>query len=152
MKNTRALALFLMAIVSTASPTVYQLGIQPRVDGAGCSISIQFLELDEELTQQYVVVFNAYLTIENPSDIDVTLSRLNLDVYHHSQIVGRPRLIGTLNTTTEYNIPAKSAIYTRQGEQGLETLNPYNPKQQVVAKLSFKEDEAKGSATSEAIG
>ena len=97
-------------------------------------------------------MFYAYLSIENPSDIDVIFTKLSLDVYHHSKLVGRPRLIGTLNITDEYNIPAQTSIFTRKGEQGLETFNPYNPKQQVVAKLAFNEDESQGSATSEAIG
>ncbi len=152
MKNTRIIALFLMAIVSTASPTLYQQGIQPRVEGAACSISILNLELDEDLTKEHLVVFNAYLSIENTADVEVVLSRLALDVYHHSKASGRYRLIGSLNTTDEFKIGPSSTIYTKRTPQGLQTLNPLNKGQLVVAKLAFIEDEARGSATSEAVG
>ena len=123
MKNTRIIALFLMAIISTASPTLYQQGIQPRVEGAACSISILNVELDEELTEEHIVVFTAYLAIENTADVEVVLSRLTLDVYHHSKSIGRYRMIGTMNTTDEFKIPASSKIYTRRTPQGLQTLN-----------------------------
>ena len=152
MKNTRIIALFLMAIVSTASPTLYQQGIQPRVEGAACSISILNLELDEDLTKEHLVVFNAYLSIENTADVEVVLSRLALDVYHHSKASGRYRLIGSLNTTDEFKIGPSSSIYTKRTPAGLQTLNPLNKGQLVMAKLAFIEDEARGSATSEAIG
>ncbi|MHA1730976.1 MAG: hypothetical protein ACTSU5_03490 [Promethearchaeota archaeon] len=107
----RMVALFIMTIMSTATPAVYQKGIEPRVEGANCNIEITDIEYvtDRELTHTDVLTLKAYLRIENTAPTEVILSRLNLDMYHHSALRGRYELIGTFNTTMEYVVPAAKA-------------------------------------------
>ncbi|GAB4318520.1 MAG: hypothetical protein Kow0069_21690 [Promethearchaeota archaeon] len=104
----RMVTLFVLTLVSTATPAIYQKGIEPRVEGAQCNIQIVDLTYveDSRYTRTDVLTLKAYLRIENSAPNEVILSRLNLDMYYHSQIRGRYELIGYFNTTQEYVVPA----------------------------------------------
>ncbi|MHA1872086.1 MAG: hypothetical protein ACTSXF_14165, partial [Promethearchaeota archaeon] len=151
--DRRIVTLIVLTLISTSTPAVYQVGIQPRVEGAKCDISITSLELDEDLTTPEMAVFNAYLRIDNHASVDVILSRLSLDVYHHSSITGRYEMIGTLNTSQEYRVYAHSFIQSVKTTEGVVTINaPTEDKQTVVAILGLKQDEKGGHSTTEAVG
>jgi hypothetical protein len=158
MIGKRVIALFVMTLVTTATPAVYQIGIEPRIAGAACDITITSLEIDQEKTGTDIVVFNAYLRIENRAPVQVILSRLALDVYHYSSLTSRYQLIGSMNTSREYVIPAAvdgvpSSIQTVKTTEGLSTTYPAeNDRIPVVATLGFYEDSIQGTATTEAIG
>jgi len=108
----RIIVLVVMALMSTASPAVYQKAVQPRVEGANCSIDITALRIRETETTSRTneIVFDAYLRIDNPADVAVVLSELDLDVYHYSKSESRFKLIGKFNTSQEYEILANSYI------------------------------------------
>lgn len=97
-----------MTLVSTATPAVYQQGIEPRVEGAACNVQIMDIDYvsDSQYTYTDVLTLKAYLRVENYQPNEVVLSRLNLDMYHHSALRGRYEMVGYFNTTREYTIPA----------------------------------------------
>ena len=157
MLQRRITALVIMALVSTSTPAVYQIGVEPRLQGANCEISITSLEMDQESTKLGVASFRAYLRVDNQAPVDVILSQLNLDVYHHSAAIGRYQKIGTLQTDLEYKIGYKEGedyIYSHIDADG--NLETYYPEESdripVVANLTFVEDSIGGHATTEAIG
>lgn len=148
----RITALFIMTIISTATPAVYQVGIEPRVAGAKCEIYITSLRLDQEYTEEGVAVFKAYLRIENRQPVDVILSQLTLDVYHYSSL-GRYQLIGSMNTSQEYKVGPNEVIQSVYENGRINTIYPEEKDGvPVVAKLAFFQDSVGGSATTEAIG
>jgi len=112
----RVVAIIVMALMSTASPAVYQKVLQPTIDGLNCNISISDLVLDKQLTyaKNNTVFFQAYLSIQNLADVDVVLSPLSLDVYHYSEKDGRYRLIGSFNTSRSISVRARETITATQ--------------------------------------
>ncbi|MCP4761894.1 MAG: hypothetical protein GY870_08930, partial [archaeon] len=165
MIGKRIVALFIMTIVTTATPAIYQIGVEPRVGGISCSIDITGLELDYDLTPSdgTSIVFKAYLNITNTMDVEVVLSRLDLDVYHWSSqnSEGRNRKIGTLNTTYEYIIPAAvgdnlgyicSDYSTGSPKKESSDGDSSKLTRQIFAYLTLIEDEDSGMATTKAVG
>ncbi|MHA1338502.1 MAG: hypothetical protein ACTSRZ_01265 [Promethearchaeota archaeon] len=151
MPPTRITALFVMTIITTATPAIYQVGIEPRVAGANCDITITSLQLDRDNTEEGVAMFKAYLRVDNRAPVDVILSQLTLDVYHYSS-VGRFQLIGTMNTTQEYQVPANGHIQSTYENGVVSNIYPAdNDRTVVYAKLAFYQDKGGGHATTEAL-
>lgn len=147
----RVAALIVMALISTATPAIYQIGVEPRVAGARCNIKINSLELDQDYTTENMAIFKAYLRVENNEPVDVILSQLTLDVYHYSSS-GRYELIGTLNTTRDYTVPGRGVIQSVKDEGVVTTIYPAeNDRVPVVGRLALYQDRAGGSATTEAM-
>ncbi|MBD3354097.1 MAG: hypothetical protein GF364_21625 [Candidatus Lokiarchaeota archaeon] len=147
----RVTALIVMTLISTVTPAVYQVGIEPRVAGANCDIAITSLSLDQDYTEEGLAIFKAYLRVDNRAPVDVILSQLTLDVYHHSS-TGRYEMIGSMNTSQEYQIEANSFIQsTKQGDTVITIYPAENNQVPVMAKLAFYQDATGGSATTEAM-
>lgn len=107
----RIVALIVMALMSTASPAVYQKAIQPREAGFNCEIQINSLKIDgATYNTENMIVFDAYISIHNLAGVPAVLSRLDLDVYHLSSSLNRYIQIGTFNTSQEYTIDAGATL------------------------------------------